>query len=68
MRKGPCTNFESRSMERVKIKYINDKKGHGIIALQAIEAGTVLFEESPIVCAQYLYNKVYQHVSVDVDT
>eukprot|EP00057_Strongylocentrotus_purpuratus_P011350 XP_011665824.1 PREDICTED: SET and MYND domain-containing protein 5 isoform X1 [Strongylocentrotus purpuratus] len=45
----------------VNVRFIDELKGRGLFASRDIAAGTVLFEEKPLVCAQFLWNECYHY-------
>lgn len=44
--------------ERTRIVDFGPSKGRGLVSTVDVAPGAVLFEERPVVCAQYSWNKV----------
>ncbi|XP_063963551.1 histone-lysine N-trimethyltransferase SMYD5-like [Lytechinus pictus] len=45
----------------VDVRFIDSLKGRGLFSTRDVAAGTVLFEEKPLVCAQFLWNEFYNY-------
>ncbi|XP_072178029.1 protein-lysine N-trimethyltransferase SMYD5-like [Diadema setosum] len=43
------------------IQIIDEHKGRGLVAACALKVDDVIFEESPLVCAQFLWNEFYHY-------
>ncbi|GFQ98691.1 SET and MYND domain-containing protein 5 [Trichonephila clavata] len=50
---------------RVEVRVIDDEKGKGLFALSKFNKGDVIFEERPLVCAQFLWNQAYGYLACD---
>ncbi|XP_076103229.1 protein-lysine N-trimethyltransferase SMYD5-like [Mytilus galloprovincialis] len=49
------------STENVEIQLIDELKGKGLFAKKNINKGDVIFEETPIVSTQFLWNELYKY-------
>ncbi|KAF5280619.1 hypothetical protein FQA39_LY05267 [Lamprigera yunnana] len=49
----------------VEIRAINNIKGRGLFAKKEFKAGTVIFEEDPLVCSQFSWNSSYLYKACD---
>ncbi|CAL1291107.1 unnamed protein product [Larinioides sclopetarius] len=52
-------------LPRVEVRVIDDEKGKGLFALRKFNKGDVIFEERPLVCAQFLWNQAYGYLACD---
>ncbi|XP_015924538.1 protein-lysine N-trimethyltransferase SMYD5 isoform X2 [Parasteatoda tepidariorum] len=52
-------------LPRVEVRVIDDEKGKGLFALRKFNPGDVIFEERPLVCAQFLWNQAYGYLACD---
>lgn len=49
-------HLQSYPETKVEIRWINEKKGHGIVAKSGIPKDTVIIEEDPIISCQFPFN------------
>lgn len=45
------------------IKQVSPEKGKGLFANKNFKEGEVIFEESPVVCSQFLWNSMYKYTA-----
>lgn len=50
---------------KVEVRVIDEEKGKGLFALKKFNAGDIIFEERPLVCAQFLWNQAYGYLACD---
>lgn len=50
---------------KVEVRAIDEEKGKGLFALKKFNSGDVIFEERPLVCAQFLWNQAYGYLACD---
>ncbi|BFY98011.1 hypothetical protein BsWGS_01051 [Bradybaena similaris] len=51
--------------ENVKVVNISELKGRGLVAAHGFKKGDVLFEEKPLVCAQFSWNELYKYLACE---
>ncbi|KAL1461426.1 hypothetical protein WDU94_013326 [Cyamophila willieti] len=47
------------------IQFISELKGRGLFAKKAYKKGDLIFEESPLVCAQFSWNVAYGYLACE---
>ncbi|XP_041346653.1 SET and MYND domain-containing protein 5-like, partial [Gigantopelta aegis] len=47
--------------ENVEVRHTGDKKGRGLFSKTSFEKGEVIFEEKPLVSAQFSWNELYKY-------
>lgn len=55
----------SMSNPNVEVRFIDSMKGKGLYARRSFKSGEDLFEEKPLVCAQFLWNQLYKYLACE---
>lgn len=57
-------SYKSSKMS-VEIRHIDPSKGNGLFAKRQIKSGETIFEENPLVSAQFSWNAAYGYNACD---
>lgn len=49
----------------ISVEHISDSKGRGLVAQKSFKKSDFIFEESPLICAQFAWNMRYKYTACD---
>ncbi|XP_059173107.1 histone-lysine N-trimethyltransferase SMYD5-like [Physella acuta] len=49
----------------VRVIHMSDSKGRGLVSCNSFQKGDTLFEEKPLVCAQFSWNELYKYLACE---